>query len=90
MSTAFLKSLMPVGNNAKAARAAHDYMRLKGFGGIEALGYLGSYPTWYFYFHLPVGLIELEVTYDKAVNRYSRMVTANITDDDEIARRLGG
>lgn len=89
MKTPFLRSLKPVNKDTRPAQTAQRYMEIKGFRGIKPLGYAGGGGTWYFYYRIPEGIIELEITRNAETDTFSKLVTAMITDPAEIKERIG-
>lgn len=68
------------------ARVAQKYMSAKGYPEIRPLGLLSveDDECWYFYYHLPEGILELEISHDPLNTRYNRKVTAFVTDRDAV------
>lgn len=59
--------MIPPDPHASQTRAAMAFMAHKGYPGQAPLGVEvveGADPSWYFYFEVPEGLIELEVEHD--------------------------
>lgn len=68
------------------AKVAQEFMAAKGYPEIRPLGLqsVEGDECWYFYYHLPEGLLELEVYLDSDGRRYHRKVAAFVTDRDAV------
>lgn len=68
------------------AKVAQEFMAAKGYPQIRPLGMqtIQGDNCWYFYYHLPEGLLELEIAQEPDGRRYSRKVTAFVTDRDAV------
>jgi hypothetical protein len=94
VTTPFLSGLIPPDLRRRDAKVASEFMRIKGYARIRPLGYLvisesDEDDCWYYYYELPEGVLELEVTNHKKEGRYSRLVTGFINDPKEIRELLG-
>jgi hypothetical protein len=69
----------------KEAKAAQDFMWKKGYPEIRPLGVVQveSQPCWYYYYELPEGVLELEVS-EEPDCRYNRRVSAFVTDPERV------
>jgi hypothetical protein len=90
VSTPFLRSLQPADMRTRHARVASRYLAIKGFTDVRPLGVipLGD-NSWYYYYDLPDGILELEVTENPGTHEFTRTVTALITDPEQIREYLG-
>lgn len=87
--TDFLSTLRPVdGCPSKATRAAQRLMRIKGYPEAAALGVYLDGDLYFYYYRLPEGVLEVEVTLTDE-GRWSRRVTDFITNKSEVADMLG-
>lgn len=90
MSTPFLESLQPVDLRTPHAKVAQRYMQIKGFRNVRPIGVTeNGAGSWYYYYEISDGLLELEVDHDPTSDSFSRTVTALITDPEQIRDRLG-
>lgn len=73
----------------KEAKAAQDFMLKKGYPEIRPLGVVRveSQPCWYYYYELPEGILELEVS-QRTDRSYARVVSAFITDPERVRHLL--
>lgn len=67
-------------------------MTKKGYQDIRPLGVVQIYEPqdgcWYYYYAVPEGILELEVAYDSATQRFSRQVTAFVTEPTRVKEFL--
>lgn len=88
--TDFLNSLAEAEVDAEQTRVAQAFMSMKGYPGIEALGVVELEDTaWYFYYELPEGILEVEVSRDAVTGEFERGVSTFITNRAEVRRLLG-
>ena len=61
------------------AKAARLFMQHKGLGGLKPFDFdkLDNQPCWYFYYNLPEGKLELEVSWDPAAGWTTCVTTFN-------------
>jgi len=65
-------------------------MTKKGYGEIRPLGVapVEDDNCSYYYYAVPEGILELEVAFDQGSQRYSRQVTAFVTDPTRVKELL--
>ena len=86
-----MRSLEQADLRTKEARAAQEFMTKKGYEEIRPLGVVSVQDDacWYFYYRLPEGVLELEVTWEPDGRRYDRRVTTFLTDPERVREVLG-
>lgn len=88
-----LKGVQPADLRTREAKAAQEYMTKKGYEEIRPLGVISVLDDdcAYFYYRLPEGILELEVSREKGEqNRYTCRVTTFVTDPDRVRELLAG
>lgn len=86
--TEFLETLHPVDEcPPKANRVAQHFMKVKGYGDRTPLGVFIDGPVLYYYYHLPEGVLEVELA--RREGRWQRRVSDFITNAREVAEMLG-
>jgi len=80
----------PADLRTRESKAAQEYMSKKGYEEIRPLGVASveDDECFYYYYEVPEGILELEVAYDLPTQRYSRQVTAFVTDPTEVKKLL--
>lgn len=73
------------------AKTAQEFMSDKGYPDIRPVGVtqVEEDECWYYYYHLPEGLLELEVFQQNDDRRYHRRVTAFVTDKQTVSGLFG-
>lgn len=90
MTSGFLQSLSKPNSNAACTTVAQEFMRLKGYPDITPLGVTEvDGRDWYFYYQLPEGILEVEVTTNADSDDYRRGVSAFVTDRARVRELLG-
>lgn len=84
-----LASLYTPDLRTKHGRVASLYMSRKGYRGLRPVGYIpvGDGAS-YFYYRLPEGLLELEISESPIGGAFRPAVTAFVTDPDDVRELL--